>query len=273
MMKRIVFCICALLPLANCFISGAQTLSEIGKEVKVENEILDYLYDLSNISKSLERADTRVLLQKVNKDLANQDLRFDAYYSAHLSEFADDAAIMTAVASYNEMRSALDETLAGKTAYVNAVEAIADAKVSMSEADSTYAKFVKKAKRYSMAKQSAKLLENVKAKEKMTFAKVQKKYEAAVSAAGDIPELEGDVALIEEKFSAISVNSELIQGMKFKPLVERVKDWLMSFAAVAILLMFANMMQARISAIKKEKENLKKIQEALNKNDQDIPSI
>lgn len=273
MMKKIVFGVCALLSLANCFISGAQTLGEIGREVKAENEILDYLYDLSNISKSLERANTRVVLQKVNKDLAIQDLRFDAYYSTHLGEFADDAAIMAAVASYNETRTALDEVLAVKTAYVDAIEAVAGAKACLDEADSIYAKYVKKAKRYSMVKQSAKLLENVKAKEKMTFAKVQKKYDAAVSAAGDIPELEDEVALIEEKFSAISVNSELVQSMKFKPLVERVKDWLMSFAAVAILLMFANMMQARISAIKKEKENLKKIQEALNKNDQDIPSI
>ena len=60
---------------------------------------------------------------------------------------------------------------------------------------------------------------------------------------------------------------------QYKPLIQRVKDWLVSFAAVAMLLMFFNMMQGKIQAAKQMKENMKKMQEQLHKNDDEIPSI
>ena len=67
--------------------------------------------------------------------------------------------------------------------------------------------------------------------------------------------------------------SEQIQAAEYKPLFERIKDYLFGLAAVAIVLMFINMIQAKIKAYKQVKETAKKMEKYRQQTDNEYPSI
>jgi hypothetical protein len=60
--------------------------------------------------------------------------------------------------------------------------------------------------------------------------------------------------------------------MAYKPFIQRVKDYLMGFAAVAILLMFINLAAARIKSFKQARAQAKKLRDSLN-GQRDYPTI
>jgi hypothetical protein len=62
--------------------------------------------------------------------------------------------------------------------------------------------------------------------------------------------------------------SENVQALEYKPLFQRLKDYVMGFAAVAIILMFFNGMLAKFNAYKQKAASLKKYNDMLNKNGQ-----
>ena len=78
---------------------------------------------------------------------------------------------------------------------------------------------------------------------------------------------------LEEEYIEIKGLSEKIQTAEYKPFLTRIKDYLYSFAAVAMLLMFANMVQAKIQAFQQMRKSAKEYQELLKKNEEEIPSI
>ena len=62
--------------------------------------------------------------------------------------------------------------------------------------------------------------------------------------------------------------------MQYKPLIARIKDYLLGLAAVAVLLLFVSMVKTKIKAAKDARENMKKYQETLKLNGQDeYPTI
>ena len=71
----------------------------------------------------------------------------------------------------------------------------------------------------------------------------------------------------------VMTNSEKIQKAEYKPFMERIKDYLMSFAAVAIILMFFNMIQAKIQAYKQMRKSAEEYKKMLQGGDDEYPSI
>lgn len=59
--------------------------------------------------------------------------------------------------------------------------------------------------------------------------------------------------------------SAKIQEMVYKPLIQRVKDYLLGFAAVSIVLLFFNFMISKFQAWKKMRESMKQMKENMNK--------
>ena len=57
--------------------------------------------------------------------------------------------------------------------------------------------------------------------------------------------------------------------MVYKPLLQRLNDYLLGLAAVAMLLMFINMVQAKIKAARQVRKNMKQYQDAMNLNGKD----
>jgi hypothetical protein len=78
---------------------------------------------------------------------------------------------------------------------------------------------------------------------------------------------------LEERYIELKALSDSIQAAEYKPFIERIKDYLLSFAAVAIILMFVNMVQAKIQAYKQLKKSTEDYIKAVRGGDDEIPSI
>ena len=72
------------------------------------------------------------------------------------------------------------------------------------------------------------------------------------------------VEALEDAYAVIKNKSETIQAMEYQPLFKRIKDYLLGLAAVAVVLMFVNMMRARIKAAREMRANMKKYKDSLN---------
>ena len=55
--------------------------------------------------------------------------------------------------------------------------------------------------------------------------------------------------------------------------MERIKDYLYSFAAVAILLMFVNMIYSKIQAYKQMRKSAEEYKKMLQRNENEFPTI
>ena len=122
-------------------------------------------------------------------------------------------------------------------------------------------------------KSAAPQLEQLKGEEQSLFAEVQQQYETAKNLSQEFPVFQPRFQQIEEKYIELKNRSEKIQALEYKPWIERVKDYLYSLAAVAMILMFINMVQAKIKTLKQARENAKKLREALHKEEDDYPTI
>ena len=79
---------------------------------------------------------------------------------------------------------------------------------------------------------------------------------------------------LEDSFAALKNKSDTIQAMQYQPLIQRIKDYLLGLAAVAVLLMFVSMMRSKIKAASDARKNLKEYKEKLKLNGQDdYPTI
>ena len=113
----------------------------------------------------------------------------------------------------------------------------------------------------------------MKGKEQLLFQEVDKQFMAAKEAVELAPALADAGARLETRYLALKEKSEMIQAAAYKSPIERVKDYVMTFAGVAIILMFFSMVQSKFKALKAARENAKQYQEMLQKNNPEIPTI
>ena len=165
------------------------------------------------------------------------------------------------------------DSIAYKKHYFEAVADFGEAESFIASQDSVYKRLYETAIEYSLLKQLATQLETLKGKEQLLFADIQAKYEAAKNIAQEFGELQPRFQIIEENFITLKNNSEKIQAQEYKPIFQRIKDYLYGLAAVAMILMFINMAQAKIKMIKQARENAKKLSQMMNKDENDYPTI
>ena len=72
--------------------------------------------------------------------------------------------------------------------------------------------------------------------------------------------------VIDEQYIIIKSTSEKVQALEYKPWMQRIKDYVMGLAAVAIILMFLNGLWSKFKAYKEKAASLKKYNEMLNNN-------
>ena len=186
---------------------------------------------------------------------------------------ADDDSLLQIVANYQLVKQTVLDSIAAKQHYFDAQKSFAEAEAFCLAQDSIYQALNKKAVEYSLVKSAAPQLEQLKGEEQSLFAEVQQQYETAKNLSQEFPVFQPRFQQIEEKYIELKNRSEKIQALEYKPWIERVKDYLYSLAAVAMILMFINMVQAKIKTLKQARENAKKLREALHKEEDDYPTI
>ena len=115
-------------------------------------------------------------------------------------------------------------------------------------------------------------LEKVKAKEANIFTEAQTLFAQAKEAAETFPGLEVRMKGMEKKFIELQSVSTKIQEMVYKPFIQRIKDYLIGLAAVAILMMFFNLFAQKLKQIKAARDQAKKLKESMM-GQHDYPTI
>lgn len=240
--------------------------------LEIEGRMLFFYDQLQEIANKLPLY-TADNLPKASQQVSAIDSKWDVYCQTRQAEIANDDSLLQIVANYQLVKQDLLDSIAYKKHYFEAITDFREAESFIASQDSVYKRLYETAIEYSLLKQLATQLESLKGKEQLLFADIQTKYEAAKNIAQEFRELQPRFQIIEENFITLKNNSEKIQAQEYKPIFQMIKDYLYGLAAVAMILMFINMAQAKIKMIKQARENAKKFSQMMNKDGNDYPTI
>ena len=204
-----------------------------------------------------------------NQRYNSLDVMWTTYTQAQQMDIANDEDLMTMVANIEAKKQSVKDTLDAKTEMVKAISDFVEADQFIMSQVNVYKKLYKRAFKLSLLKKLAPQLEKAKAREQLVFEKLQASYDSAKAAAELVPSLQPRMNVLDEQFVVMKSVSEKVQALEYKPLFQRVKDYIMGLAAVAIILLFVSMMITKYKAYKDKVANLKKVNEIMNKQGKD----
>ena len=213
-------------------------------------------------------------LRNLEQNMKSLDVRWNNYCPMQQWEISQDEGLMDCVERYEMMKQEAADSLEVRKQMLQALQAFSEAQSYMERLDTAYNTLGKKAFELSLTSRTAPLLEKQKNKEQLLFESVQEKFDKAKEAERFHLVSAKRMEALEDSYASLKNKSEAIQAMTYKPLIARIKDYLLGLAAVAVLLMFVNMVQAKIKAAKEMRQNMKKYKESLNLNGKDdYPTI
>lgn len=267
-----VLAILALMAVSQC--AFAQSIfSDIDNAKKVSDQIKTFSDKIKDLSKAASRMSSTTGIDGIMKELDASDFKFEMFFQANSEAISVKDDLQAKVLDYRTARKTLGDSLTVWRARIDARDQFEAADAFLASQDSTYKAMYRSSNKLSIAPQTAKALEKLKAREQLKFAEVQSYYDKACAAMQADPSLAGGFESIEENYIELKSFSVKIQQAAYKPFIDRIKDYLMSIAAVTIVLMFLVMIKGQITSAKQYRENMKKMKEQFKKNDDEIPSI
>ena len=203
-------------------------------------------------------------LKSLEQNIKSMDVRWNNFYSLQQWEIGQDEGLMSSVERFELMRQDAADSLEVRKQMLQSLQDFSEAMSYMEGLDSTYNRLGKQAFELSLSSKTAPQLEKQKKKEQLLFATVQEKFDKAKIARDFHLVSDKRMEALEDVYAVLRNKSETIQAMQFKPLIQRIKDYLMGLAAVAVVLMFVNMVRTRIKASKEMRANMKKYKDSLN---------
>ena len=203
-------------------------------------------------------------IKSLNIALNSFVVRWNTYSQAEQVYVAENDSLLNLVATIQQKQQAVSDTLAARKQQYDYLAAFTKAEAFIYSCDSTYRRLYEKAVPLSLVSALAPQLEKVKASEQLVFADLQNSYNQAKEAAGAFPGLDLRMQGLELKYIELKSVSGKIQELAYKPFIQRVKDYLLGLAAVAILLMFVNLMLTKIKLAKQAYQQAKKMKEMMN---------
>lgn len=211
---------------------------------------------------------------EITRTLDALNLRWDTFCRARQDEIAEDDELMDVIANFQELKQAVSDTIESKRKAVQALKDFAKADQQIISQVPVYKQLNRKAFELSLMSKLAPQLERLKSREQLMFADIEQNYAQAKAAVGLIPDLAPRMKIVEEQYIGLKSTSESIQAMEYKPLIQRLKDYLIGLAAVAIIIMFLNLAKSKYNSLKQARQNLKKYNEMMKKGQGgDYPTI
>lgn len=266
---RAIFLLC-LLPLTGALsrISG-QEISPY-EAAEVSRTIYGYIEEVTDIADKISHTNLSKL-PALERNLEAVNFRWQAYMETEQLVIVQDEHLMLDMSRYQDLYLAVTDSIANRRVTLVAINDFKTANSYITSVVPEYQTIYDKAVKLSMVKQTAGQLAKLKVEEQVLYQKVQQSYQKAQEAASSAPTLSGKQAALENTMADIVMKSEKIQAMEYKPLLDRIKDYLMSLAAVAMILMFVSTVKSKLAAVKAQKEAAQKYKDAL-KNDE-YPTI
>ena len=193
-------------------------------------------------------------------------MRWTTFIQAMQIDIADNEELMDQMTKVNLVKQEVSDTINSIKLKCQALTDFVDARQLIMNQDSTYKKLYKAALKYSLAAKLATKLEKVKATEQNLSGKIQTREL--------LPMLNKHMGAIDDKYANLQVISKKIQEMEYKPFIQRIKDYLIEMACVAILLLLMHLAVAKLQAARKVRKSMAQYQNMLNKNGVgDYPTI
>lgn len=211
-------------------------------------------------------------LQMLTSAMNSFSVRWDTYAQAQQVYIAENDSLLNKVALIQQIRQATADTLATRQQMYDRLTTFTKAEQLIWGQDAAYRRLYKQAAQYSLSPKLAPQLEKVKAEEQALFADIQTVFSQAGEAADAFPGLQLRMKGIEDKFFQLQTVSAKIQEMVYKPFIQRIKDYLIGLAAVAILLMFVNLATSKFKTVMQARAQAKKLKEMMN-GQHDYPTI
>lgn len=203
-------------------------------------------------------------LKSLSAALNSFSTRWDTYSAAQQVYIADNDSLLNRVAVIQQMRQSVADTLACRQQQHDHLTAFSTAEKFIWSQDKSYRDLYQQAIYYSMSPKLAAKLEKTKAEEQALTADVEKYFGQAKEAATAFPGLQLRMKAMEKKVFELQTVSAKIQEMAYKPFIQRIKDYLLGLAAVAVVLMFLNMMKSKLNLLKQARDQAKKMKGMMN---------
>ena len=266
--------VCAQKPADDSDMSAA-TEEELKAEfdsLMLEDKLNSFIFDMNTALTEIPLA-TPSRLSMIESSTARIDYSFNTWVGSFQAEISNNDSLLSMVAEYKDIHSEVTKAIAEAKTRQKEVVDCRDALAYMVKADTIYKSMLEKAVALSLTDKTADKLADLKEKEKLIAAEVDRFYQLVTDNKEKNPVLDGQKREIEELYLSIKKRSAEIQAAEYKPFFQRIKDQLLGIAAVSIILMFLSMIVARLKAWKEMKENLKKQKELMNINNKEYPQI
>lgn len=240
--------------------------------VEMTNRIQEFTQQMSDMRSSIPISQIPQLknLQKLTEAL---DMKWNIWYQNSQALISQDESIVELVVAYQQTKESVMDSINSRKNFIQALDRLKYAERLMNGQDSVYKHFENESQLYSLSPKTTPQLENLKAKEQLLFTDIQKAFEEAKSAAGTSPSFVSRMTALEERFIAIKTRSEHIQAAQYVPFIQRIKDYIMSIAAVSIIIMFITFIIMRLQALKKARKAAEDMKKMLDGQNQEYPSI
>ena len=267
-----------LLPLAVGAQAPEQEFGDDSLEVDVESRMMQYVDNLTQLNilsdMQIRFSDaiplTTSYAQVLNDKVARLHSSYEAlnmqwttFTQAMQAVIADSEDLMTLMTRVEQLKQAVADSIASKQQQCDALTDFAKAEEFILGQDTVYASLYQKAFKLSLIQKLTPQLEKVKANELTLFAQIQEHYGKAQKANELLPVLSKRMEALNEQYTNIQVMSKKIQEMAYKPLIQRLKDYLISLACIAVLLLFVNMAITKYKTAKTARQQMKKYEEMM----------
>lgn len=194
------------------------------------------------------------------------NVRWTTFTQAMQMDIADDEELMTMMSNVEQLKQSIADSIASKKTLCDAIQDFVDAEAMLAGQDTIYKKLYNKAFKLSLIQKLTPQLEKLKAREQAIFAQLQSSYQKAQQACQVVPALQKRMPALDDTFTDIQMISTKIQEMAYKPFIQRIKDYLIGLACVAVLLLFINMLSAKLKALKAARQQAKQYKEMMQQN-------
>ena len=243
-----------------------------GQNREMEHRMNSFVSDVATLGDNLGNA-SKAQLDRTSRSLSLFDVKWSEYLQNNYEAIVADNDLIAIMDEFEETRTAVRNSIELRKAQIEKTEQFIKSEQLVSSQLGQYRDLKDKAFKLSLVKQGADALEKLKAKEKLDFADIENAYQAAKDAAEINPRLKDRMDSLQGLFVEIQTISGEIQKMEFKPLMTRIKDYLMSIAAVSVIMMFLVFLGTYVKSVKSAKESAEQMKQLLNKGENEPPVI
>lgn len=231
-----------------------------------------YIDDISSLLHGIDLADEHQL-NSIGQEITRLNAKYQMYCQSCQSLIAENDSLLNLVATFEQFRQLTTDSIAFQRNYLLQLHQFEQTEKLLLVQSNKYTHLSRQAVAYSQVAASAPQLAALKAKEQLMFAEISSRFAIAQSAAATIHNLQSRMMLMEQQYISLKSQSEKIQSAEYKPLISRIKDYLLGLAAVGIIMLAVNMVVTKIQAFKQMRANLKKTQEMIRKANTQYPQI